>query len=145
MSELPGPVPGNPKSNSTLPFLLTENLNAVILNHLPARYQTGRRRSKSKSKVLPPGVEDLTSLKTSFSLWDGVRELQRHRWQTSDLQYAVLAFLALFSLWIAPSAPMIKTFALLGSAWLLLMPATGQFFRPSMMIWIWLLYFFCSR
>lgn len=139
------PFPGLSQSKPKLPFLLTDNLNAAILSRLPSRYHTGRPRSKSKSKLLAPGVEELISLKTSFSLWDGVRELQRHHWRMSDVQYFVLVGLTFFSLWIAPPAPTVKLLALLGSAWLLLMPATGQFFRPSAPIWIWLLYFFCSR
>lgn len=153
MADITDSLPGlssRPKPN--LPSLLTENLQATIFSHFPlaARFQmsnntTGRPRARSKSKHLPPGVEDITSLKTSFSLWDGVRELQRRKYKFSDVQYVFLAFLVLFSLYIAPSAPTIKMAAVLGSSWLLLMPATGQFFRPSAMIWIWLLYFFCSR
>ena len=129
------------------PSLLTQNLQAAFSSYFPsaARNIPGRPRARSKSKNLPPGVEDITSLQRSFKLWDGVRELQRRRYKLSDIQYVFLAALALFSLYIAPSAPTIKMLAVIGSLWLLLMPATGQFFRPSMMIWIWLLYFFCSR
>lgn len=140
------PFPGlSQQPKPKLPFLLTENLNAAIFSRLPSRYHTGRPRSKSKTKLLAPGVEELISLKTSFSVWDGLSEIQKHNWRLSDVQYFFLAGLTLFSLYIAPSAPTVKLLAVVGSVWLLLMPATGQFFRPSATIWIWLVYFFCSR
>ena len=151
MSKLPGPVPGV-KPKLTLPYLPSDSLHAAILSRLPAWYQQqqqqqhgGRPRARSKSKILPPGVDNITNLQTSFSLWDGVRQLQRRNYTIWDLQYVFLAALSLFSLWISPPAPTIKLLAVMGSLWVLLMPATGQFFRPSMMIWIWLLYFFSSR
>jgi hypothetical protein len=50
-----------------------------------------------------------------------------------------------FSLAILPSAPFIKTGGLAVLAVLLLMPATQQFFLPSLSIWTYLLYFFSSR
>ncbi|OAA73609.1 aureobasidin resistance protein Aur1 [Cordyceps fumosorosea ARSEF 2679] len=140
MTDRAGPLPAKPK----LPNLLTENLNLAFLNRLPQRYQN-RRRPRTKSNARDQGVEDITSLYTSFSVWDGIRDLQKHDFKKSDLQYVFLLFLTLFSLYIAPSAPALKFFALAGSAWLLLMPATRQILLPSSMIWIWLLYFFCSR
>jgi hypothetical protein len=141
MKDFTGSLPGKPK----LPALLTENLNLAFLNRLPSRYHHGRRRGRSKSKVRDPNAEDITSLDTSFNFWDGIRDLQNHNFTSSDLQYVFLAGLTLFSLYIAPSAPALKFFALAGSVWLLLMPATRQIFLPSSMIWIWLVYFFCSR
>lgn len=140
MTNLPAAPSGKPK----LPSLLTENLNLAFLNRLPNRYHS-RRRPRTKSNARDQGVEDITSLYTSFNVWDGIRDLQKHDFKKSDLQYVFLLFLTLFSLYIAPSAPALKFFALVGSAWLMLMPATRQFFLPSSMIWIWLLYFFCSR
>lgn len=158
-SELPGTFVGEvlpmstPKPKPNLGTILTENLHPAILNHIPARYKSqtpapgpgGRLRSRSKPKAFNPAGSGITALKTSFSLWDGVRELQRHQWKESDIQHFVIAGLILFSLYIAPSAPALKFFALVGGSWLLLMPATGQFFRPSIPIWTWLIYFFCSR
>lgn len=141
MKDLPGAAPGKP----VLPSLWTDNLTIAFLNRLPNRYQVGRRRARSKSKALHPGAEDITSLYTSFNFWDGLRDLKKHRWSTSDLQYAFIVGLGLFSLWIAPPAPALKFFALLACCWILLMPATRQFFLPSLTIWLWLLYFFCSR
>lgn len=132
---------GKPK----LPTLLTEHVNLAFLNRLPSRSPAGRRRAKSKSKSTHPGVDDITSLRTSFSFWDGIRDLQKHQWRLLDIQYPFLIGLVLFSLWIAPPAPALKMFSLMAAVWVLLMPATRQFFLPSSTIWIWLLYFFCSR
>ncbi|KJK84264.1 hypothetical protein H634G_00628 [Metarhizium anisopliae BRIP 53293] len=101
MKDLPGSVPGKP----VLPSLWTENLTIAFLNRLPNRYHVGRRRARSKSKTMHPGAEGITALRTSFNLWDGLRDLQRHRWRASDLQYIFLIGLTLFSLWIAPPAP----------------------------------------
>ncbi|KAL2674997.1 hypothetical protein Neosp_011177 [[Neocosmospora] mangrovei] len=130
---------GKPK----LQLLWPDHLNLPFMNTaVPQRYRIGRRRTKSKSG---PGNEEITGLKTSFNAWDGVRDFQKHKWATSDLQYVFLALLVLFCLWIAPPAPGVKLLAVVGSVWLMLMPATRQFFLPSSMIWIWLLYFFCSR
>lgn len=140
MNDLSATLSGKPK----LQLLWPEHLNLPFLNTIPHRYGIGRRRSKSKSRV-HPGVDDITTLKTSFNAWDGLRDLQKHKWCTSDLQYLFLALLALFSLWVAPPAPGVKTLAVLLSVWVISMPATRQFFLPSSMIWIWLLYFFCSR
>ncbi|KAG6242489.1 hypothetical protein E4U24_005703 [Claviceps purpurea] len=141
MKDLAGSAPGKP----VLPSLWTENLTIAFLNRLPNRYHVGRRRPRSKSKTTHPGAPDITTLRTSFSFSHGLRDLQKHRWKLSDLQYVALAGLTLFSLWIAPPAPAVKFFALLAASWILLMPATRQFFLPSVTIWVWLVYFFCSR
>lgn len=138
MNSFSSPLEGKSK----LPFVWPEHLNLALLNRLPERYHVGRRRSRSKSRR---GEEDITSLQTSFNMWDGVRDLQKHHFQLSDVQYVVLVCLTLFSLYVAPPAPGVKLLALMGGAWLLLMPATRQFFLPSSMIWVWLVYFFCSR
>lgn len=140
MNDFTATLSGKPK----LQLLWPEHVNLPFLNTLPHRYRIGRRRSKSKSRMRP-GEEDITTLKTSFNAWDGLRDFQRHKWRTSDLQYVFLALLGLFCLWVAPPAPGVKTLAVVGSVWVLLMPATRQFFLPSSMIWVWLLYFFCSR
>ena len=141
MKELPGSVPGKP----VLPSLWTENLTLAVLSRLPNRYQVGRRRGRAKSGAARHDVPEVTSLQTSFNLWDGIRDLQKHKWHLVDLQYVFLTGLTLFSLSIAPEAPALKLFALLGVVWLMLMPATRQFFLPSATIWVWLVYFFCSR
>ncbi|ODA83450.1 hypothetical protein RJ55_01964 [Drechmeria coniospora] len=141
MKDLPASLSGKP----VLPSLWTENLTLAVLSRLPTRYHVGRRRVRSKSKTTHPGVPDIASLQTSFSVWDGLRDLQRHDWQPVDLQYLFLAALTLFSLWIAPPAPALKMFSLMASVWILLMPATRQFFLPAITIWVWLVYFFCSR
>lgn len=95
--------------------------------------------------MLSPSMLAVADLQTSFDFRDGLKDLRKHKWRLADLQYAVLAGLSLFSLSIAPSAPLVKSLAVIASAWVLLMPATRQFFLPSLPIWVWLLYFFCSR
>jgi inositol phosphorylceramide synthase catalytic subunit len=105
-----------------------------------------RRRSNSKDKSFDPVVERVSSLKTSFSIAETIRELKRHKWTLFDLQYFVLAALCLSSLWIIEAhAPFIKMAVVIGYTLLLLMPATSQFFLPSWPIWTYLLYFFSSR
>ncbi|UNI17875.1 Phosphatidylinositol:ceramide phosphoinositol transferase (IPC synthase) [Purpureocillium takamizusanense] len=141
MKDLPGSLPGKP----VLPSLWTENLTLAVLNRLPNRYHVGRRRMRAKSNTARNGMPDITTLETSFSFWDGIRDLQKHKFKPTDLQYIFVAGLTLFMLWISPSAPTLKFFALVASVWVLLMPATRQFFLPSVTIWVWLLYFFCSR
>jgi membrane-associated phospholipid phosphatase len=141
MEDLPAPFPSRSKKTS----LWRQNITLAIFTRLPSRYQTGRPRSRSKSKILPPGQQSVGDLKTSFSFWDGIRDLQKHKWQTSDIQYFILAGLSLFSISVAPSAPLIKCLAIVAVAWLSLTPATRQCFLPSAPIWVWLLYFFCSR
>ncbi|KAH6900191.1 hypothetical protein B0T10DRAFT_18511 [Thelonectria olida] len=139
MNDFSASLSGKPK----LQLLWPEQFNLPFLNTVPHRYRMGRHRSKSRSRA--HGLEDITTLQTSFNAWDGIRDLQKHKYRTSDLQYVFLALLALFSLWIAPPAPGLKTLAVLASVWVSFMPATRQFFLPSACIWVWLLYFFCSR
>ncbi|KAI5462304.1 hypothetical protein BGZ63DRAFT_354583 [Mariannaea sp. PMI_226] len=139
MNDFSASLSGKPK----LQLLWPEHFNLPFLNTGPQRYRIGRARSKSRARA--HGLEDITSLKTSFNAWDGVRDLQRHKYRTSDLQYVFLVLVALFSFWVSPPAPGLKTLALMGGVWFALMPATRQFFLPSLAIWVWLLYFFCSR
>ncbi|GAO18599.1 hypothetical protein UVI_02061920 [Ustilaginoidea virens] len=96
MKDLAGSAPGKP----VLPSLWTENLTIAFLNRLPNRYHVSRRRPRSKSKTITPGAEDITTLHTSFNFWDGLRDLQKHKWKQSDLQYVFLLALTLFSLFI---------------------------------------------
>jgi membrane-associated phospholipid phosphatase len=143
MDELPTPYSGG---KTSIPSGWTDRFSAAVFSRLSSRTPVGRRRRNSlKSKILSPGVHAVSDLQTSFDFRDGVRDLQNHKWQLSDMQYVVLTGLTLFSLYIAPSAPLVKSLALSASAWVLLMPATRQFFVPSAAIWVWLVYFFCSR
>lgn len=135
MRDLGISIPGKPK----LPALLTHNL-AFNRSHAKAS-----RHPRSSSKPRHLAADDITKLNMSFSPAQGIQDLRNHKWKPSDLQYAVLAFLSLFSLYITPSAPIIKTLALCASALILLIPATRQFALPSSPIWVWLLYFFSSR
>lgn len=116
---------------------------------IPERFQPGgsRRRSRSKKPKRQHYDEptDITRLQRSLNPLDGVRAIQRHRWGWLDIQYAALAGFMLFSLVIAPMPVLVKIGIPVVSLLVCLMPATRQFFLPSMPIWIYLLYFFCSR
>ncbi|KAL2752136.1 hypothetical protein ACRALDRAFT_1083692 [Sodiomyces alcalophilus JCM 7366] len=131
-----------------LPLVSPGTLNFAKLNPIPRRFRSGRSRSHQKrrsSPYFPPGANDATALQTSFNPIPTFRQLRKHKWRLMDIQYLALAILILFSLAIAPSAPLIKTLAVLGIVLVVTMPATQQFFLPSLPIWTYLLYFFCSR
>ncbi|KAL1875953.1 hypothetical protein VTK73DRAFT_9664 [Phialemonium thermophilum] len=130
-----------------LPFLWSGYLNVAHLNPIPHKFRPGRRlRSRTKSRSGPPIREhSVTRLQTSFNVLDSLRALRRRQWRFLDLQYLILLGFVLFCLVITPSAPLIKTGAVVAYAVLLLMPITRQFFLPSLPIWIYLLYFFSSR
>jgi inositol phosphorylceramide synthase catalytic subunit len=111
-----------------------------------SRSRSSRRRSHSKLRAYDSKADNVTSLQTSFSPLAAIHDMSAHRWRLSDVQYAVLTGLCLFSLWIIDAhAPIIKSAAVLGYALLLAMPVTRQFFLPSWPIWTYLLYFFSSR
>ena len=137
--------PGLPLGKPKLARILTKNLSFARLKRSSSKQHDTRLHNRSKSKKTRSEIVDITTLQTSLSFREGVRELRQHNFQPSDLQYLILAVLTLFSLWIAPSAPFTKTFSILAGLWLLFVPATRQFFKPSLPIWVWLLYFFCSR
>lgn len=139
-----------------LPLISPGFLNLAKLNPIPRRYRPSRSRLQKRRAAaaaaaatntanFPPWASDVASLKTSFNPWDGVRELTTRKWHLLDVQYVVLAALIIFSLAIAPSAPLIKSLAVVAILLVHLMPATNQFFLPSLSIWTYLLYFFCSR
>jgi len=127
-----------------LPFTIPGTLNLARLNPIPHRYRPGRRRFRQKHN-LAYSHDDITSLQTSLNVLESVRAIRNHRWTVFDLQYPFLASLVLFCLYIAPPAPILKTLGALAGILILMMPATQQFFLPSLTIWTWLLYFFCSR
>ncbi|KAF3763662.1 hypothetical protein M406DRAFT_347205 [Cryphonectria parasitica EP155] len=117
---------------------------------IPERYRSGggdsrRSRSRKPRRKHHDEPTSLTRMQTSFNPMDGVRAIQRHRWGWLDIQYPALAGFMLFSLIIAPMPILVKIAIPLVSVFVCLMPATRQFFLPSMPIWIYLLYFFCSR
>lgn len=155
-----------PSGKPKLPFSWpVGTLNLASFNPIPKKFRpgrtrnTGRPRGNSKFKKADEAatfggggssgsggvVEGVTRLQTSFNPLDAVRSLRRHRWRPLDLQYLVLTGFCLFSLAIAPHAPVAKSLAVLGTVLVLAMPATRQFFLPSWPIWTYLLYFFCSR
>jgi hypothetical protein len=132
-----------------LPFAWPVALSLEKLNPIPHKYRPSRktrmRLQKIKSNPGVPATDDITRLQTSFNVLENVAALRRRRWRIYDLQHLVVFGVILFSLFILPSAPLIKTGALVVLGLLLLMPITGQFFLPSLPIWTYLLYFFSSR
>lgn len=105
-----------------------------------------RQRRNAKDRTFDPVLERVSSLQTSFSVFEGIQNLKERKWSFFDAQYFILATICFFSLWIIDvQAPFIKSAAVLLYTLLLLMPATSQFFLPSWPIWTYLLYFFSSR
>jgi len=149
MQEFAAALP-QPKAK-LLPFAWPLTLNLADLNPIPRKYRPSRktrmRLSKIKSKDDTPaaGADDVTKLQTSFNALHSMRALRRRQWSIYDLQYLVVFGYILFSLFILPSAPLVKTGAMVVLGILLLMPITRQFFLPSLPIWTYLLYFFSSR
>jgi len=132
-----------------LPFAWPVTLNLAQLNPIPHKYRPSRktrmRLQKIKSNPGATVADDVTRLQTSFNVLESVAALRRRRWRIYDVQYLVLFGYILFSLFILPSAPLVKTGAVAVLGVLLLMPITQQFFLPSLPIWTYLLYFFSSR
>ncbi|KAI1080875.1 PAP2-domain-containing protein [Whalleya microplaca] len=121
-------------------------LSPTKLNAIPGRYFFGRRHSHPKQPREPSPQKGIAALQTSFRITDSFESLRTRKWSVFDVQYAVLASLTIFSIWIIePSSPVIKILVSLGYTTLLFMPVTRQFFLPSWPIWAYLLYFFSSR
>ena len=119
------------------------------LNPIPHKYRPNARKlrlrmPKSGSKGRDQ-IDDVTRLKTSFNAWESLSALRTRRWTLWDLQHVAWMWCFFFSLAILPSAPLLKTGAVVVLSVLLLMPITQQFFLPSIPIWTYLLYFFSSR
>ncbi|KAK3385027.1 hypothetical protein B0H63DRAFT_177212 [Podospora didyma] len=134
------------QSKPKLPFPWPGSLTLAQLNPIPQKYRPSRKlRLRNKAKLEVADQEDVTRLQTSFNVLESLEALRRRRWRLSDLQHVVVFVLIIFSLSILPSAPLVKTGALVVLASLLLMPITQQFFLPSLPIWTYLLYFFSSR
>ena len=132
-----------------MPFAWPAVLNLGHLNPIPHKYRSNRksrmRLQKIKSNSGPQAADDVTRLQTSFNVLENITALRNRRWRLFDLQYPLLFGYIMFSLFILPPAPLIKTGGLVALAVLLLMPITSQFFVPSLPIWTYLLYFFSSR
>lgn len=115
---------------------------------IPEKYRPSnsrRSRSRKPRRQVYDEPTRITKLQNSFNPLDGVRAIRRHRWRWLDIQYPALAGFMFFSLSIAPMPILFKIGIPSVSLLVCLMPATRQFFLPSMPIWIYLLYFFCSR
>ena len=86
----------------------------------------------------------IAALQTSFQPMDGLKSLQRHRVTFWDAQYIIIAAVLGFSACLAPIGFCWMFLGAIAYALLLLMPATRQFFLPSISIWTYLFYFFSS-
>jgi hypothetical protein len=129
-----------------LPFAWPGSLNLAQFNPIPQKYRPSRKlRLRQKAKALAISPDDITRIQTSFNVLNSLKALRQHRWRLSDVQHLIVLGYILFSLFIMPSAPLVKTATLVVLAILLLMPITQQFFLPSLPIWTYLLYFFSSR
>ncbi|KAI1439625.1 PAP2-domain-containing protein [Annulohypoxylon stygium] len=138
------------ETETQLPLGWRERLSPSKLSTIPGRYNLPRmfRKSGHSTKQMrePVPTRSISALQTSFKITDTFELLRTRKWSVFDVQYAVVAGLCIFSLWIVePSAPLIKSAAGLGYLLLLFMPATRQFFLPSWPIWTYLLFFFSSR
>lgn len=134
-----------PQKLKLLPFAISIPSALNSLNPIPHKYRAARRRTTRLRTHFPRVADGITRLQTSFNPLDTVRAVQRHRWAPLDLQYVALGLLALFTLFLAPAPPLLKMVGVMGATLLSLMPATRQFFWSGMTIWIYIMYFFCSR
>ncbi|KAK4154414.1 hypothetical protein C8A00DRAFT_32843 [Chaetomidium leptoderma] len=116
------------------------------LNPIPKSFRSPRKLRLRLGGVKKHGQsDDITRLQTSFDPWVTLRALRKRKWSLWDVQHFATFGFILFSLFILPSAPLIKTGVLVVLGVLLLMPVTQQFLSPSLPIWTYLLYFFSSR
>lgn len=150
------------QSTPKMSFLWPAAAALAHWNPIPRKYRPGRSRRKQKPRLsvtAPPSrfssvpavgsgkapVTGVAALQKSFNPADGLRTLRRHRWTIYDLQHLVTVIFVLFSLIIAPIPLLVDVGIVTGYSLLVLMPATRQFFLPSLPIWTYLLYFFSSR
>ncbi|KAK4642487.1 Phosphatidylinositol:ceramide phosphoinositol transferase (IPC synthase) [Podospora bellae-mahoneyi] len=132
-------------TTSPNPLLPLYNLAANI--PIPTKFKKAKpslrlQRVKSKDEAVS---HDVTKLQTSFAILPSLKQLQTRKWTLWDLQHMVTFGCLAFCLLITPSAPFLKSAAMGLLAVLLAMPATRQFFLPSLPIWVYLFYFFASR
>ena len=132
---------GSPK----LPWPWIGAVNLSQWNPIPLRFRPSRRKARRKEKPAVGSSQSVSALQRSFDPLDGVRTLRQRRWSWYDLQHLLTAGFLVFSFAIAPMSWWAKLGAVVGYSVLLLMPATRQFFLPSLPIWAYLLYFFSSR
>ena len=139
-----------PTPSSLKPKLLPLRWPTTLaqLNPIPQKFRQARKL-RLKLRLHPTKshekADDITRLQTSFDAWASLRALRTRKWSFWDLQHVVTLGYIIFSLAILPSAPLLKTGAMVVLSALLLMPAPRQFFLPSLPIWTYLLYFFASR
>ena len=101
-------------------------------------------RSKFRSRQTP--VSSLAALQTSLSPLDTLKKLLEHRWTVYDVQYLHLAIIYISALYVMEKpGPLIRLMVALSLFFLLLPPATNQFFLPFLPIAAWLFVFQSSQ
>ena len=109
---------------------------------LPHRIRRKFRSTRSKIRARQTPTSSLASLQTSWDPRESLRALRTHHWSAYDLQYILLAAVALFCLYIRPTpSPLLKILGSVGFLSLLLPPITRQFFLPFLPIAGWLILF----
>jgi inositol phosphorylceramide synthase catalytic subunit len=135
----------SPPPKSTFPYFWSGTLNLARWSKIRPKLPRMSRWARHKSRLGSAGGDSVTALQTSFDPVEGWRTLQRHKWRPLDLQHLVTAGFVVFSLSMTPISILFKLAVVVVYSFLLLMPATRQFFFPSLPIWTYLLYFFSSR
>jgi hypothetical protein len=102
-----------------------------------------RRKLRSRLRSRQSAASSLSSLKTSFSPADTLRDLRSHRWSFYDGQYIILVILGIFSLCVMERpGPATKTMIATLLMTSLIIPITRQFFLPVLPILTWVVLFF---
>ncbi|KAK7205539.1 hypothetical protein BZA70DRAFT_278353 [Myxozyma melibiosi] len=119
---LPSPAPPLPTTNDPASSSFSN-----LANHASAA-----------SLVKPP----IYRIETSFNILQTVGALRAHNWVATDIQYAFLFFIGLFSLLVAEDPPIavkvvVSVLLFIG----LLIPITSQFLLPALPVFAWLLLF----
>ena len=151
-----------PQSTPKMSFLWPAAEALASWNPIPRKYRPGKTRRKQKPRLsvsAPPSryvtapqaisgkgqSNSVAALQRSFNPADGLRALRRHRWNIWDIQHLITVCFVIFSFIIAPIPIVVDIAIVAGYSLLVLMPATRQFFLPSLPIWTYLFYFFSSR
>ncbi|KAK4166555.1 putative aureobasidin A resistance protein [Cladorrhinum sp. PSN259] len=145
-----GPPLSPPTKPQPSPLLPLFNLAAQLKNPISSSKKWNTRGGKplrlQRVKSGKDGqLQDVTRLETSLDVIGSLKSLVTRQWTVWDLQHLLTFAYIIFCLFILPSAPLVKMLGLVVLAGLLAVPATRQFFLPSLPIWTYLLYFFSSR
>ena len=135
----------SPQTKLKMPWPWSGTMKLSQWNPIPLKFRSSNRKMRRKEKSPKSIPQSVTSLQRSFEPHDGLWLLYQRKWSWYDLQHLLVACFVIFSLSIAPMPWLARIGVVVGYSVLLLMPATRQFFLPSLPIWTYLLYFFTSR